>query len=48
MQLIDAKDYPASASAIKIFKFGFMQFHGPDRKVWYDDVAVAPTRIKCL
>jgi len=48
VQQIDAKDYPASASTIKTFKFGFMQFHGPDRKVWYDDVAVAPTRIKCL
>jgi hypothetical protein len=48
VQQIDAKDYPAAATTIKIFKFGFMQFHGDDRKVWYDDVAVAPTRIKCL
>jgi len=47
-QQIDAKDYPGSAIAIKTFKFGFMQYHGPDRKIWYDDVAVAPTRIKCL
>jgi polysaccharide lyase-like protein len=48
MQQIDAKDYPAAASAPKIFKFGFLQFHGPARKVWFDDVAVAPTRVKCL
>ena len=49
-QQIDAKDYPAagSVSALKNFKFGFNQLHGPARKVWYDDVAVAPTRIKCL
>lgn len=47
-QQIDAKDYPSTATAIKNFKFGFNQLHGPARKVWYDDVAVAPTRIKCL
>jgi hypothetical protein len=46
---IDAKDYPATVSGgFKNFKFGFNQLHGPARKVWYDDVAVAPTRIKCL
>jgi len=48
MQQIDAKDYPAAAVAIKNFKFGFNQLHGPARKVWYDDVAVGPTRPKCL
>jgi hypothetical protein len=37
-----------SVSALKNFKFGFNQLHGPARKVWYEDVAVAPTRIKCL
>jgi len=48
---IDAKDYPASgalSAAVKNFKFGFNQLHGPARKVWYDDVAVGPTRPKCL
>lgn len=51
MQQIDAKDYPAASSVsagIKTFKFGFNQLHGPTRKIWYDDVAVGPTRIKCL
>lgn len=51
MQQIDAKDYPAASAVsggLKNFKFGFNQLHGPARKVWYDDVAVAPTRIKCL
>ncbi|HYP76502.1 MAG TPA: hypothetical protein VER12_11120 [Polyangiaceae bacterium] len=49
MQQIDAKDYPAaSIGTLKNFKFGFNQLHGPARKVWYDDVVVAPTRIKCL
>ena len=49
-QQIDAKDYPAAASVsagFKNFKFGFNQLHGPARKIWYDDVVVAPTRIKC-
>jgi hypothetical protein len=46
---IDAKDFPATVSGgFKNFKFGFNQLHGPARKIWYDDVAVAPTRIKCL
>jgi hypothetical protein len=48
-QQIDAKDFPAAVSGgFKNFKFGFNQLHGPARKIWYDDVAVAPTRIKCL
>lgn len=29
------------------FRFGFLQFHGPPRTVWFDDVAVAPERIGC-
>jgi hypothetical protein len=49
MQLINATDYPAMAAppppAIKTFKFGFQHFHEPDRTMWYDSVAVAPTRI---
>ena len=47
-QQIDAMDYPLTVSApFKFFKFGFNQLHGPTRKVWYDDVAVAPSRIDC-
>ncbi len=46
---IDATDYPASvANPVKIFKFGFNKLHGPPRKVWFDDVAVGPTRAGCL
>jgi len=51
MQQIDAKDYPAASAVsggIKNFKFGFNQLHGPARKVWFDDIAVGPTRPKCL
>jgi hypothetical protein len=46
---IDASGYPASvAMPFKIFKFGFNKLHGPARSVWYDDVAVGPTRPGCL
>jgi hypothetical protein len=46
---IDATNYPATvATPIKIFKFGFNKLHGPARKVWFDDVAVGPTRAGCL
>jgi len=48
-QQIDAPDYPANvASPFKIFKFGFNKLHGPARAVWYDDVAVGPTRPGCF
>jgi hypothetical protein len=46
---IDATDYPANVAApFKFFKFGFKKLHGPARAVWYDDVAVGPTRPGCL
>ena len=45
--LIDAGNYPPSGftGPFTTFKFGFRSFHGPPRQMWYDDVAVAPTRI---
>jgi len=46
---IDATDYPkAVAEPVKIFKFGFNGLNGPPRKLWFDDVAVGPTRAGCL
>ena len=47
MQLINATSYPTGAAPFKEFKFGFMQFHGPERKIWYDDIVVSPTRSPC-
>jgi hypothetical protein len=29
------------------FVFGFVEFHGPSRTMWYDDVAVGPARLGC-
>ena len=46
-QLINATTYPTGTAAFKEFKFGFMQFHGPERKIWYDDIVVSPTRSPC-
>ena len=45
VQLIDAMNYPASSEPLSYFKFGFDAYHGPARQVWFDDVAVAPSRI---
>ncbi|HEX2874026.1 MAG TPA: hypothetical protein VHP33_22375 [Polyangiaceae bacterium] len=46
---IDATDYPKTVAApVSIFKFGFNKLHGPARKIWFDDVAVGPTRAGCL
>ena len=44
-QLINATGYPGSVEPLTYFKFGFDAYHGPARQMWYDDVAVTPTRI---
>jgi hypothetical protein len=48
VQTIQATEYPASAINFAVFKFGYNALHGTERQIWYDDVAVAPTRINCL
>ncbi len=46
---IDATNFPATvAKPLAFFKFGFNKIHGPARELWYDDVAVGPTRPGCL
>jgi hypothetical protein len=48
---INATSYPstlATAATFKVFKFGFMEFHGPPRKVWFDDIVVSPDRTPCF
>jgi hypothetical protein len=45
---INATNYPSTAAAFKVFKFGFMEFHGPPRKIWFDDMVVSPSRTPCL
>jgi hypothetical protein len=47
-QRINAMNWPAQLTGtFRVFKFGFNQLHGPPRKTWFDDVAVAPQRIPC-
>ena len=49
-QQINVTDYPTAASITKPFaefRFGFYQFHGPARQMWYDDVVVSPNRQPC-
>ena len=45
MQIIDKTGWPALTYGA--FNFGYEGFHGPARNIWYDDVAVAATRIGC-
>ncbi len=48
-EVLVAADYPSSAMDFAVFKFGYQGFHNEaDRGVWYDDVAVGPTRIGCM
>jgi hypothetical protein len=43
--VIDKSDW--TKLSFQSFVFGFLQFHGPSRTMWYDDVAVGPTRMSC-
>ena len=49
-QQINVTNYPMASQVgtpFASFRFGFNQFHGPARQMWYDDVVVAPTRNPC-
>jgi hypothetical protein len=46
--LIDAQSFPANTQPWSVFKFGYNALHGTVRNTWYDDVAVAPSRVGCL
>ena len=47
-ELINATGYPGQAMSFTHFKFGYNALHGTERELWYDDLAVAPTRLGCL
>ena len=44
-KLVDAQNWAPAKETYTVFQFGFHQYSGPPRNMWYDDVAVAPTRI---
>jgi len=47
MQQIDATAFPTTAYTFKNFRFGYNSLHGTNRKLWYDAVAVGPSRMNC-
>ncbi|HET9957459.1 MAG TPA: hypothetical protein VFQ61_23330 [Polyangiaceae bacterium] len=47
MEVISANGFPSASPAYSTFKFGYNSLHGTQRKTWYDDVAVGPSRIGC-
>jgi hypothetical protein len=46
-QLIDAQGWAPAKASFNTFAFGFAEYHGPARNIWYDDVVLAPTRVGC-
>lgn len=47
-EVINATGYPDAAINFTTFKFGYNALHGTQRVLWYDDIAVASTRVGCL
>ena len=47
-ELINASGFPDAAKSFSVLKFGYNALHGTERQLWYDDVAVGPTRPGCL
>jgi hypothetical protein len=46
-KLIDAQNWSYAKETYGAFEFGFHQYSGPARNLWYDDVVVAPSRVGC-
>jgi hypothetical protein len=46
-KIIDAEGWTPSKATFTNFQFGFIEYHGPDRTIWYDDVVVAASRVGC-
>ena len=46
-QIVDAIAWTRARATFNPFQFGFTAFTALDRNVWYDDVAVATSRIGC-
>jgi hypothetical protein len=44
-QIIDKSNW--TQLSFQTFSFGYVNYHGPQRTMYYDDVAVGPTRIGC-
>lgn len=46
-KIVDAMNWTRAHGSFTNFEFGFAAYHAPGRSVWYDDVAVGPTRLGC-
>jgi hypothetical protein len=46
-KIIDAENWSYGIATFNTFEFGLAEYHGPARNTWYDDLAIAPTRIGC-
>jgi hypothetical protein len=46
-KIVDAISWARARGTLNTFEFGFAAYHGPGRSVWYDDVAIATTRVGC-
>jgi hypothetical protein len=44
-QLLDAQGF--AKATFTSFDFGFGAYHEPGRSIWYDDIAIATTRVGC-
>ena len=44
-QLINATNYPSATARVHELQVRVQSLHGPRAQMWYDDVAVAPTRV---
>ena len=46
-KIVDAVNWTRAHGSFTNFEFGYAAYHDPARSVWYDDVAVGPTRLGC-
>jgi hypothetical protein len=46
-KIVDAVGWARAKATFKIFEFGFGDYNGPGRNIWYDDVAIATSRVGC-
>jgi hypothetical protein len=46
-QIINATGWANAKAPFNTFEFGYANYHDPAASVWYDDVAIGPTRLGC-
>ena len=46
-QIVNATGWANAKAAFNTFEFGYANYHDPAANVWYDDVAIGPSRLNC-